>query len=63
MNTALFLRKNVYMIKCKGISYIRWRTLLLLVSFFTILLLVCFSPYPGSNGESILQHILFEKIG
>ncbi len=59
MNITSFFRKNTYMIKCKGISYISWRTLLLLVSFFTVLLLVCFSQYPGSNGESILQHILF----
>lgn len=37
---------------------VRWGTLVIVAIFLALLLVVCFMPYPYSNGESILQHIL-----
>ena len=31
---------------------------IIIAIFLVLLLLVCFMPYPHSQGESILQHIL-----
>jgi len=43
-------------------SYIRWSTLSLIVLSCTFSLVVCFVPYPDSNGESILLHLIFKLI-
>lgn len=40
-------------------TLVRWGTVIIVAIFLTLLLVVCFMPYPYSNGESILQHILF----
>ena len=40
-------------------SLIRWGTVIIIAIFLILLLVVCFMPYPYSNGESILQHIIF----
>lgn len=42
-------------------SHIRWNTVIIVAIFLILLLAICFIPFPYSNGESILQHILFYK--
>lgn len=39
-------------------SLVRWGTVIIVAIFLILLLVVCFMPYPHSQGESILQHIL-----
>lgn len=39
-------------------ALVRWGTVIIVVIFLTLLLVVCFMPYPYSNGESILLHWL-----
>lgn len=39
-------------------SLVRWGTVIIVAIFLTLLLVVCFVPYPYSQGESIIQHIL-----
>lgn len=38
---------------------VRWGTIIIVAIFMVLLLVLCFMPYPHSQGESILQHILF----
>lgn len=40
-------------------SLVRWGTVIIVAIFLALLLVVCFVPYPYSNGESILQHIIY----
>lgn len=40
-------------------ALVRWGTVIIVAIFLALLLVVCFMPYPYSNGESILQHLLF----
>lgn len=40
-------------------SLVRWGTVIIVAIFLALLLVMCFVPYPHSQGESILQHILF----
>lgn len=37
---------------------VRWGTIIIVAVFLALLLMVCFIPYPHSQGESILQHLL-----
>lgn len=39
-------------------SLVRWGTVIIIAVFLILLLVVCFVPYPHSQGESILQHLL-----
>lgn len=39
-------------------SLVRWGTVIIAAIFLALLLVVCFVPYPHSQGESILQHLL-----
>jgi hypothetical protein len=39
-------------------SLVIWGTSVVIVIFLILLLIVCFTPYPYSNGESIIQHII-----
>lgn len=39
-------------------ALVRWGTVIIVAIFLALLLVVCFMPYPYSNGESILQHLL-----
>lgn len=39
-------------------TLVRWGTLIIVIIFLSLLLVICFVPYPYSNGESILQHWL-----
>ena len=39
-------------------SLVRWGTVIIVAIFLILLLVVCFMPYPHSQGESILQHLL-----
>ena len=39
-------------------ALVRWGTVIIVAIFLVLLLVVCFMPYPYSQGESILQHIL-----
>lgn len=40
-------------------SLVRWGTVIIVAIFLALLLVVCFVPYPHSNGESILQHLIY----
>lgn len=40
-------------------ALVRWGTIIIVAIFLVLLLVLCFMPYPHSQGESILQHILF----
>lgn len=42
-------------------SEIGWSTTAIVSIFLILLLVVCFIPYPNSNGESIIQHIIFDN--
>ena len=42
-------------------SLIRWGTAIIVAIFLILLLVICFMPFPYSNGESILQHIIFNS--
>lgn len=37
---------------------IRWGTTILVIVFIVLILVICFFPYPYSNGETILQHFI-----
>ena len=39
-------------------SLVRRGTVIIVVIFLALILVVCFVPYPHSQGESILKHIL-----
>ena len=39
-------------------SLARWGTVIIVAIFLILLLVVCFMPYPHSQGESILQQLL-----
>ena len=39
-------------------SLVKWGTVIIVAIFLALLLVVCFVPYPHSQGESILQHLL-----
>ena len=39
-------------------ALVRWGTVVIVAIFLVLLIVVCFMPYPYSNGESILQHLL-----
>lgn len=39
-------------------ALVRWGTVIIVTIFLALLLVVCFVPYPHSQGESILQHLL-----
>ena len=38
-------------------SLVRWGTVIIVAIFLILLLVVCFMPYPHSQGESIFQHL------
>ena len=38
-------------------ALVRWGSLIIVVIFLILLSIVCFVPYPHSQGESILQHL------
>ena len=38
-------------------ALVRWGTVIIVAIFLILLLVVCFMPYPHSQGESILQHL------
>ncbi len=38
-------------------SLVRWGSVIIAVLFIAVLAVLCFTPYPYSNGESILQHL------
>ena len=40
---------------------VKWGTVIIVAIFLILLLIVCFMPYPYSQGESILQHILMKS--
>lgn len=39
-------------------SLVRWGTAIIAIVFFALLAAICLLPYPYSNGESILQHLI-----
>lgn len=40
-------------------ALVRWGTVIIVAIFLILLLVVCFVPFPYSQGESILQHLLW----
>lgn len=38
-------------------ALVRWGTVIIVAIFLVLLLVVCFMPYPYSQGESIFQHL------
>ena len=38
-------------------ALVRWGTVIIVAIFLILLLVVCFVPYPHSQGESIFQHL------
>lgn len=38
-------------------ALVRWRTVIIVAILLILLLVMCFMPYPHSNGESIMQHL------
>ena len=40
-------------------ALVTWGTVIIAAIFITLLGVVCIVPYPHSQGESILQHLLF----
>lgn len=41
------------------LSLVRWGTLILAIVLVALVATVCLLPYPYSNGESIILHLLF----
>ena len=39
-------------------ALVQWGTVIIVAIFLILLLVVCFVPYPHSQGESILQHLI-----
>lgn len=39
-------------------SLVRWGTFLIIIFFALLAAAVCLIPYPGSDGESIIRHLL-----
>lgn len=39
-------------------SLVRWGIAIIAILFFVLLSAICLLPYPYSNGESILQHLI-----
>lgn len=39
-------------------SLVRWGIVIIVIIFAALIAAVCLLPYPYSNGESILQHLL-----
>lgn len=40
-------------------ALVTWGTVLIAAIFIALLAIVCLVPYPHSQGESIIQHLLF----
>lgn len=40
-------------------SLVRWGTAIIATIFIALIVAVCLLPYPYSNGESILQHLIY----
>lgn len=38
-------------------ALVRWRTVIIVAILLILLLVMCFMPYPHSNGESIMLHL------
>ena len=38
-------------------ALVRWGTVIIVAIFLILLVVVCFVPYPHSQGESIFQHL------
>ena len=41
--------------------FLRWGTIIIIIVFMIIMMILCSVPYPHSQGESILQHILWQR--
>ncbi len=40
-------------------SLVTWGTAIIMAIVMILLMVVCFVPYPHSQGESIMQHIIW----
>ena len=58
VNSKLHSKKEYNLLGENPPALIRWGTVIIVAIFLILLLVVCFMPYPHSQGESILQHIL-----
>ncbi len=41
-------------------ALVTWGTAIILFIFLVLIIVICFVPYPHSQGESILQHLIKE---
>lgn len=41
-------------------SLVRWGLVIMFAIFVALLAVVCFLPYPYSNGESIIEHLFMK---
>ena len=57
VNSNLHSKKVCSLLGEDAPALIRWGTVIIVAIFLILLLVVCFVPYPHSQGESILQHI------
>lgn len=57
-NSNLHSKKVCNLLSENPPALVRWGTVIIVAIFLALLLVVCFVPYPHSQGESILQHLL-----
>ena len=41
-------------------ALVTWGTAIIFLIVMTLLMIICFVPYPDSDGESILLHLLMQ---
>ena len=41
-------------------ALVRWGLVIIIAIFLALLFVACFMPFPYSNGESILQHLILK---
>jgi hypothetical protein len=58
VNSNLHSKKACNLLGENPPALVRWGTVIIVAIFLILLLVVFFVPYPYSQGESILQHIL-----
>lgn len=58
VNSNLHSKKVCNLLGENPPALVRWGTVIIVAIFLVLLLMVCFMPYPHSQGESILQYIL-----
>lgn len=66
MNTKSFENQNQRSRKVRNLlgeippALVTWGTAIIFLIVMTLLMIICFVPYPDSDGESILLHLLMQ---